>query len=676
MSTIGLCMIVKNESEVILRSLESVRQIVDYALIEDTGSTDGTQGIIRDWLASVALPGEVYDEPWRDFAYNRSHVLARLRKNRDVDYALTLDADDHIIFDSHFDVAAFKNSLSHDLYDVQLRGGPARYLRPQISSNRLEFRYRGVLHEFLQAPRGRITRGKTTGFYITSTREGARSQDPEKYRKDAAVLEKELKSERDSFFRARYTFYLARSYHHAGEKGLALKAFLKRATLGHWTEEIFISLYSAGNLKGQLGGPVEEVIATFMRASKVAPTRAEALHAASQVCRANKRFAEGYDYAQRGLAIPLPAEGLFVVPWIYDYGLLDEFAVNAYWAERYQDCLDACQRLLREGKMPAAMRDRVEKNAESARNKIRPHCNGLRANAESATRENSGRIPMDFLFDLLRPERLTAVADIGANPIDSIPPYKPLLDERRCRVFGFEPQPAALAALNAKKSDLETYLPGIVCDGKPGVLRVCRGPGMTSLFAPNPLILRHFPGFCEWGHVVEEISVMTRRLDDIMEIEFLDFLKMDIQGAELSVIQNGHQRLKTAVAVQVEVSFIPLYEYQPPFGEIDLELRRLDFLPHCFAAIKSWPTATLAAKTPDLGATKQLLEADILYVRDFTKPERMTSEQLKHLAIVAHHCYGSFNLAANCIHNLAGRNAVRASAAQLYIAAYKEAGIR
>jgi hypothetical protein len=54
----------------------------------------------------------------------------------------------------------------------------------------------------------------------------------------------------------------------------------------------------------------------------------------------------------------------------------------------------------------------------------------------------------------------------------------------------------------------------------------------------------------------------------------------------------------------------------------------------------------------------------------------MTSEQLKHLAIVAHHCYGSFNLAANCIHNLAGRNAVRASAAQLYIAAYKEAGIR
>jgi FkbM family methyltransferase len=669
-------MIVKNESEVILRSLESVRQIVDYALIEDTGSTDGTQGIIRDWLASVALPGEVYDEPWRDFAYNRSHVLARLRKNRDVDYALTLDADDHINFDSHFDVAAFKNTLSHDLYDVQLRGGPARYLRPQISSNRLEFRYRGVLHEFLQAPRARITRGKTAGFYITSTREGARSQDPEKCRKDAAVLEKELKSERDSFFRARYTFYLARSYENAGEKELALKAFVKRATLGHWTEEIFMSLYSAGNLKEQLGGPVEEVIATFARASEVAPTRAEALHAASRVCRANKRFAEGYNFARRGLAIPLPAEGLFVVPWIYDYGLLDEFAVNAYWAERYQDCFDACQRLLCEGKMPAAMRDRVEKNADAARNKIRPHGNGLRANADSATRENSGRIPMDFLFDLLRPERLTAVADIGANPIDSIPPYKPLLDERRCRVFGFEPQPAALAALNSKKGDLETYLPGIVGDGKPGVLRVCRGSGMTSLFAPNQLILRHFPGFCEWGHVVEEIPVMTRRLDDITEIEFLDFLKMDIQGAELSVIQNGPERLKTAVAVQVEVSFIPLYEYQPTFGEIDRELRRLDFLPHSFVAIKSWPTTTLAAKIPDLGATKQLLEADILYVRDFTKPDLMTSEQLKHLAIVAHHCYSSFNLAANCIHNLAGRNAVRASAAQLYIGALKEAGIR
>jgi len=58
------------------------------------------------------------------------------------------------------------------------------------------------------------------------------------------------------------------------------------------------------------------------------------------------------------------------VPWIYDYGLLDEFAVNAYLIEHYQECLDACQRLLSEGKIPADMKDRVKKNADFAREKI------------------------------------------------------------------------------------------------------------------------------------------------------------------------------------------------------------------------------------------------------------------------------------------------------------------
>ena len=112
---IGLCMIVKNESQVILRCLESVRPIVDYVLLEDTGSTDGTQAIVREWLDRVGVAGEVYNEPWQDFAYNRSHALARLRENTSIDYVLLLDADDYAIFEQGFDLVAFKNSLSHEL---------------------------------------------------------------------------------------------------------------------------------------------------------------------------------------------------------------------------------------------------------------------------------------------------------------------------------------------------------------------------------------------------------------------------------------------------------------------------------------------------------------------------------------------------------------------------------
>ena len=103
MKTIALCMIVKNESQLILRCLESVRSIVDYVLIEDTGSIDGTQSIIREYLEHENLPGEVFDEPWRDFSYNRSVALARLREKAQVDYALIIDADDVPICDEGFD---------------------------------------------------------------------------------------------------------------------------------------------------------------------------------------------------------------------------------------------------------------------------------------------------------------------------------------------------------------------------------------------------------------------------------------------------------------------------------------------------------------------------------------------------------------------------------------------
>jgi FkbM family methyltransferase len=272
----------------------------------------------------------------------------------------------------------------------------------------------------------------------------------------------------------------------------------------------------------------------------------------------------------------------------------------------------------------------------------------------------------DPLSELLRPERLTAIVDIGANPIDGDPPYKKMLHDRLCRVTGFEPQPAAQAKLQARKSDLETYLPYVVGNGAKGLLRVCYSQGMTSLFEPDPTMLAHFPNFIEWGRVVEEAVVPTRRLDDIAEIEALDFLKIDVQGSELAVFQNGRQRLAAAVAIQAEVSFLPLYKGQPVLGDIDLELRSQGFVPHHFAAINKRMIAPAVGSTP-FKALNQVIEADMVYVRDFTRPERMSAEQLKHLALVAHHCYRSYDLATNCVHHLASRGAIAADAPARYI---------
>ena len=106
MKTIGLSMIVKNEASVIRRCLDSVRPLVDYILIEDTGSTDGTQQIIRDYLKEFEIPGEVFDEEWQDFGTNRTTGLARLRQRADIDYALVMDADDVLVLEDGFDVAS------------------------------------------------------------------------------------------------------------------------------------------------------------------------------------------------------------------------------------------------------------------------------------------------------------------------------------------------------------------------------------------------------------------------------------------------------------------------------------------------------------------------------------------------------------------------------------------
>ena len=271
------------------------------------------------------------------------------------------------------------------------------------------------------------------------------------------------------------------------------------------------------------------------------------------------------------------------------------------------------------------------------------------------------------LSDLLSPERITEVVDIGANPIDGDPPYRAMLAAGMCRVTGFEPQQAALRELEREKGPNERYLPYAVGDGAAHTLNVCRAPGMTSLLQPDPTTLDLFGTLKPLAEVIERVPLQTRMLDEITEVEHLDFLKIDVQGSELAVFQGGTARLSQAVAIQTEVSFITLYRNQPVFGEIDLELRGQGFVPHCFAELKCWPITPFAVKGDPRQPLKQLLEADIVYVRDISRPGPMHDEQLKHLALVAHHCYRSFDLALRCVMLLEHRGTLKPGAQQDYV---------
>jgi len=140
---------------------------------------------------------------------------------------------------------------------------------------------------------------------------------------------------------------------------------------GYSEADDFIKLFHAAREKEALEHPPDVVIAAYIDATAACPTRAEALHGASRFCRLKGMHEQGYAFARQGLALNYPKDAPLVEDWIYAYGLLDEFAIHAYWTERYHECLDACQRLIREQRMPThEYYDRVKKNAEFAARKL------------------------------------------------------------------------------------------------------------------------------------------------------------------------------------------------------------------------------------------------------------------------------------------------------------------
>ena len=219
----------------------------------------------------------------------------------------------------------------------------------------------------------------------------------------------------------------------------------------------------------------------------------------------------------------------------------------------------------------------------------------------------------EYLCEIVDLSRLSSIVDVGANPIDGHPPYLEMLRNGRCTVIGFEPQHEALVALEHSKGPFETYLPDAIGDGKQHELRVTAASGMTSLLEPDLSRLTSFNGFAEWGHVLSRVPLQTVRLDDIRAIEHMDMLKIDVQGGELMVFRGAEKHLSNAVFVHTEVSFVPLYEDQPTFGDLDQELRTRGFLPHAITDLKRWPIAPVVYDGDFRRPMHQVLEADVVY---------------------------------------------------------------
>src|SRR5262245_39692897 len=265
------------------------------------------------------------------------------------------------------------------------------------------------------------------------------------------------------------------------------------------------------------------------------------------------------------------------------------------------------------------------------------------------------------------PERSIRVADVGAGFFGETAPYQVLIDQGLCRLSAFEPDAREIDKLRAYLGETATVFPYALGDGQEHTLYVCPpGLGMNSLLEPDPSTLGFFNLFPEWGRVERTERIATRRLDDIEEVPPIDFLKMDVQGSELSILTHGRQKLAHCVAIQTEISFITLYKDQPTFGDIDRELRQQGLIPHRFMAIKNWSISpTIRAGEPRF-PFHQLLEADIVYIRDIIHPEGMSNEQIAKLAAIAHFVFASPDLTARCIIELQKRKAVEPNSTVRY----------
>ena len=279
--------------------------------------------------------------------------------------------------------------------------------------------------------------------------------------------------------------------------------------------------------------------------------------------------------------------------------------------------------------------------------------------------------PAEFLWHLGAAHGPVHVVDIGANPIEGDAPYKGLLDAGYARVTGFEPQPEALAALNARKSAAEIYHPEVLGSGEAAVLRLYEHSGFASLFDIRADVARLL-GFQRGTKPVGTLQIRTARLDDLEAVAAIDFLKIDVQGSELSIIRNGKTKLSAAVLVQTEVRFVPLYQDEPSFGDLERELRSQGFMFHDFAFLKRQPLRSRSAKELRPRTFRQVVDGDAFFIRDLTQAGQFTDAQLWRLALLAEAVVRSPNLAVFCLDALADRGVIAADAALRYLALLPE----
>ncbi|ORB02705.1 glycosyl transferase [Mycolicibacter minnesotensis] len=346
-------MIVRDEAHIIREVLDATAPYISSWVIVDTGSQDGTQQVIRDHMAALGIPGELYERPWRNFGHNRTEALALAQGH--ADYIWMMDADDTIVGTPDF------TGLDADIYDLRIRQDAIAGWRPQLFRDGLPVRYVGVVHEHPVCDENHTNTRIGGDFAVESRRLGARNLDSHKYARDRDLLLAEVERNPED---TRSVFYLAQSYFDLEDFASACTWYARRAEMGGFAEEVFYSLYRTASTMEVLGKPWPEVQAAYLRAWEFRPTRAEPLYCIAFAYRADGRYELGYLFAKLATEIPLPDEQLFVDAGVYTLRAIDERAVCASWLGRHDEAFTLCRGLIASTEVPEEERQRIAANRD------------------------------------------------------------------------------------------------------------------------------------------------------------------------------------------------------------------------------------------------------------------------------------------------------------------------
>ena len=359
---LALCMIVKNESHIILECLNSVYKYIDYWVICDTGSTDGTQEIIKKFFEEKGIPGELHEHEWKGFGHNRTLAFDTCKGK--AKYALVIDADDYI--DGTLPVSAINDD---DAYTLKMGRIDFSWWRTQIFKLDLDWEYVGVLHEYSRSrAKENPAIPRLDGNYRVVARTlGARNKNIsqiEKYSRDAQTLENALIDEPDN---TRYMFYLGQSYFDSQQWAKSEEAYTRRAHAGGWPEEVYYSLLRIAMCKAMQDKPWPEIQQSFLDAYNYRPSRAESLFHIAQIYRQKFNMPVlGFMFAKAAMDIPFPANDILFIPdAIYKWAILDEVSSTAFYAGYPLVGYDATIRLLQSGNVPAEHLERIQNNLKS-----------------------------------------------------------------------------------------------------------------------------------------------------------------------------------------------------------------------------------------------------------------------------------------------------------------------